>query len=47
MKDPLDIATYTNLDLNNFRVRWTPKLVTAIQDRAVEELRMAAIWEQW
>ena len=46
MQDPLDIATYSELDLNEFRVKWTPKLVQAIQERIAKELGMAPIWEQ-
>jgi len=46
MQDPLDISNYTDLDLEEFRVRWPPKLVAAIRDCAQEEERMAPIWEQ-
>lgn len=46
MQDPLDIATYTDLDLSEFRVSWTPRLLTAFQERAAEEIELAPILEQ-
>ena len=45
-QDPLNISNYTDLDVNEFRVKWPPLLVAAIQDRVDEEQRMAPVWEQ-
>ena len=36
-QDPLNISNYKDLDINEFRVKWPPLLVAAIQDRADEE----------
>lgn len=46
MQEALDISTYTDLDLHEFRVTFGPIVVRAIRDRAEEEVRMGAVWER-
>ena len=46
LQDPLNISNYSDLDVDEFRVKWPPMLVTTIRNRTEEEERMGPVWEQ-